>query len=66
MPDQDRCSRAAIAMIVTALTMVLTPGLNMIYLASRSIDQASNAPSPPREQTGSSYALKWLAVHFVC
>lgn len=34
---------AAVAMALTALTMVLTPGPNMIYLASRSISQGRRA-----------------------
>lgn len=34
---------AAAAMVLTALTMVLTPGPNMIYLASRSISQGRRA-----------------------
>lgn len=34
---------AAVAMVLTALTMVLTPGPNMIYLASRSISQGRRA-----------------------
>lgn len=34
---------AAVAMILTALTMVLIPGPNMIYLASRSVSQGRGA-----------------------
>lgn len=36
-------AEAAVAMILTALTMVLIPGPNMIYLASRSVSQGRRA-----------------------
>jgi threonine/homoserine/homoserine lactone efflux protein len=51
---------AAVAMILTALTMVLTPGPNMIYLASRSISQGRRAGLISLAGTGLGFVVYML------
>ncbi|WP_200920178.1 LysE family translocator [Agreia sp. Leaf210] len=51
---------AAVAMVVTALTMVLTPGPNMIYLASRSIGQGRRAGLISLAGTGVGFVVYML------
>lgn len=50
----------AVAMILTALTMVLTPGPNMIYLASRSIGQGRRAGLISLAGTGLGFVVYML------
>lgn len=51
---------AAVALILTALTMVLTPGPNMIYLASRSIGQGRRAGLISLAGTGLGFVVYML------
>ncbi len=51
---------AAVAMTLTALTMVLIPGPNMIYLASRSISQGRRAGLVSLAGTGLGFVIYML------
>ncbi|WP_323743465.1 LysE family translocator [Agreia pratensis] len=51
---------AAVAMVFTALTMVLTPGPNMIYLTSRSISQGRRAGLISLAGTGLGFIIYML------
>lgn len=53
-------SQAALAMAATALAMVLTPGPNMMYLASRSIGQGRRAGLVSLAGTGVGFATYML------
>jgi threonine/homoserine/homoserine lactone efflux protein len=53
-------ARSAVGMILTALTMVLTPGPNMIYLTSRSISQGRRAGLVSLAGTGLGFVIYML------
>ncbi|WP_416418273.1 LysE family translocator [Paenarthrobacter aromaticivorans] len=52
--------QAAVGMVATALAMVLTPGPNMMYLASRSIGQGRRAGLVSLAGTGAGFVIYML------
>lgn len=57
-------AEAAVGMTVTALMMVLTPGPNMMYLASRSIGQGRRAGLVSLVGTGAGFVIHMLIASF--